>query len=72
MARASEPSPFNLYGGIYMSCNNANTSIGCTVNNCKHHCQSQNYCSLDKVMIGTHESDPTKCECVDCKSFEMK
>lgn len=55
-----------------MSCNKANTSIGCTVNNCKHHCQSQNYCSLDKIMIGTHESDPTKCECVDCKSFEMK
>lgn len=50
----------------------ANKSIGCTVASCKYHCNSEDYCSLDKVNIGTHESHPTDCQCVDCKSFEKK
>lgn len=49
-----------------------NESIGCTINNCKHHAQSENYCTLDKIMVGTHESNPTKKECTDCDSFECK
>ena len=49
-----------------------NSSIHCTVSNCTHHCQDQNYCGLNAVQIGTHESNPTKTECVDCNSFQMK
>jgi len=47
----------------------ANKSIGCTVEKCKNHCQSSNYCSLNTVQIGTHESNPKVPECVDCESF---
>ena len=49
-----------------------NTSIRCTVNNCAHHCQDQNYCNLNTVQIGTHEANPTEVQCVDCQSFKMK
>ena len=49
-----------------------NSSIGCTVNNCKYNNQSENYCTLEKIQVGTHESNPTQKECTDCNSFEMK
>ena len=49
-----------------------NESIKCTINNCKYHCQSENYCSLNEIQVGTHEANPTKKECTDCNSFEMK
>lgn len=49
-----------------------NSSIGCTVNNCQHHAQSEDYCTLNKIEVGTHESNPTKVECTDCKSFVCK
>ena len=52
--------------------NTPNTSIRCTVNNCAHHCQDQNYCALNTVQIGTHETNPTEVQCVDCQSFRMK
>ena len=54
-----------------MNCR-ANESIRCTVEQCKHHCDDKNYCSLDCVSIGTHESHPTVVQCVDCESFEVK
>ncbi len=54
------------------NCKNVNSSIECTVKECKYHCDSQNYCSLDKIHVQTHESNPTMCECVDCGSFECK
>ena len=41
---------------------NKNEAIGCTVNNCTHHAQGENYCTLNKIQIGTHESNPTKIE----------
>lgn len=50
----------------------ANRHIICSVVNCKHHLMSDNFCSLDRVNIGTHEMNPTKCECTDCNSFEKK
>ncbi len=50
----------------------ANRSIGCTVSQCAHHCGSQDYCSLDQIMIGTHEANPTMDQCTDCKSFRLK
>lgn len=56
-----------------MSCkNNVNRCISCTVASCAHHCDSEDYCTLDKVSIGTHEEHPTMCECTDCKSFKMR
>ncbi|MBR5485549.1 MAG: DUF1540 domain-containing protein [Oscillospiraceae bacterium] len=50
----------------------ANRSIGCTVQQCTHHCGSENYCTLDKITVGTHETNPTKIECTDCESFRLK
>lgn len=53
-------------------CNTANKSIGCTVTQCKYHCNSENYCSLDKIQVVTHESNPTMSQCTDCSTFEPK
>ena len=50
----------------------ANPSIKCTVQQCVHHCQSQNNCSLDSIVVGTHEMNPTVVECTDCQSFQVK
>lgn len=50
----------------------ANRSIGCTVTQCKHHCGSENFCSLDYIQVGTHETDPTVKQCTDCMSFDRK
>ena len=49
-----------------------NKSIACTVNNCTYHAQDVNYCTLDKILVGTHEKNPTKVECTDCESFKVK
>ena len=50
----------------------SNSSIQCSVNNCKHHAQDVNYCTLEKIKVGTHEENPTKMECTDCESFDSK
>lgn len=54
------------------NCHNCNTSIGCTVTQCEHHAQGQDYCTLDKISVGTHEANPTMVECTDCNSFRAK
>ncbi len=54
------------------TCYNANHCIACTVTQCKHHCSGENYCSLEKIQVGTHETDPTVKECTDCMSFAKK
>ena len=54
-----------------MSCKK-NESIRCSVQQCKFHCQDQNYCSLDSIQVGTHETNPTMNQCTDCESFELK
>lgn len=46
-----------------------NSSIRCTVEDCKYHCQS-NYCGLSSIEVGSHEEDPKRCENVDCESFK--
>ncbi len=51
---------------------NVNKSIQCTVEQCRHHCKSHDYCSLDTVQIGTHECDPSMEQCTDCLSFRAK
>ena len=52
--------------------NKANRSIGCTVTQCEYHCENENYCSLDKINVGTHEQNPTNVQCTDCESFKAK
>ena len=51
---------------------NKNESIKCTVEQCKHHACSENYCTLNSISIGTHEPNPTVAECTDCQSFVLK
>ena len=51
--------------------NHANKCIECTVRQCAHHCENENYCSLDRIMVGTHEKNPTVSQCVDCESFVL-
>jgi hypothetical protein len=50
----------------------ANKCIECTVRQCAHHCDTENYCSLDRIMVGTHEANPTMDQCTDCMSFRKK
>ena len=54
-----------------MSCH-ANHCIECTVQQCAYHCPGENYCSLDRILVGTHEENPTMDQCTDCKSFQLK
>lgn len=50
----------------------ANKCIECTVTQCQNHCGAQNFCSLDKIKVGTHEWNPTMDQCTDCLSFVKK
>ena len=59
-------------GDFKMSDKSPNQSIKCNVSNCKNHCNSQNYCSLNSVKIGTKDTNPMSCKCIDCESFEAK
>ena len=63
--------PISKKEELTMDCK-ANKSIECTVQQCAYHCDSENYCSLDKVRIVTHESNPTEIACTDCGSFKKK
>ena len=54
-----------------MNCN-ANKAIECTVKQCAHHCNEANFCSLDKILVGTHENNPKMDQCTDCMSFKKK
>lgn len=49
-----------------------NSSIKCSVQQCKFHNQSENYCTLNEIQVGTHEKNPTVVECTDCQSFILK
>lgn len=49
-----------------------NKSIECMVKNCTNHCQAENYCSLNKIRVGTHEATPTMDQCTDCQSFMLR
>jgi hypothetical protein len=69
------PDILHLYAKIKevtdMNCH-ANKSIECTVAQCAYHCDQENYCSLDRILVGTHEANPTMDQCTDCKSFRKK
>ncbi len=49
-----------------------NPSIHCDVSSCKYNLTGEHYCSLESIKIGTHEPNPSVCECVDCESFVKK
>lgn len=57
-----------------MDCANCkpNRAIECHVTQCNNHCAGQNFCSLDRVCIGTHECDPSLDQCTGCLSFVKK
>jgi hypothetical protein len=46
-----------------------NSNIKCTVSQCRNNMGSEDYCTLDCIMVGTHEANPTVPECTDCNSF---
>ena len=52
--------------------NNVNKSIECTVQSCANHSGKENYCSLERILVGTHESNPAMDQCTDCMSFRKK
>lgn len=62
----------NTYGTNACKSNKANPSIECTVKECAHHCENQNYCSLSMIRVVTHEQNPTEVACTDCSSFKKK
>nr|WP_077845523.1 DUF1540 domain-containing protein [Clostridium puniceum] len=45
--------------------------LGCSVTECKYNCKDANYCTLNKIKIGTHESTPKTVECTYCEPFEL-
>ena len=49
-----------------------NPSIKCSVKQCQYNNNSENYCTLASIMVGTHEQNPTMVECTDCQSFKLK
>lgn len=54
------------------STDKANKAIGCTITNCVNHYGMENYCSLPKILVGTHEQNPDRIECTDCESFKLR
>ena len=46
-----------------------NSNIHCSVTQCTHNMVNENYCGLDCICVGTHESNPTVPECTNCDSF---
>ncbi len=51
---------------------NINRSIECSVEDCRHHCRECDYCSLDKIMIGSHMTLMQGERSTDCRSFDAK
>ena len=50
----------------------ANKCIECTVTQWRNHCETSNFCALDRIRVGTHEMNPTMDQCTDCLSFQCK
>ncbi|MBQ5695378.1 MAG: DUF1540 domain-containing protein [Clostridium sp.] len=49
-----------------------NESIGCTVTECKFHCEDDNYCTLKHIQVVCHTNFASSKECTDCGSFVKK
>jgi hypothetical protein len=46
-----------------------NNSIKCSVCECAHHAQAQNYCTLNEINVGCCSPKATSCDCTECASF---
>lgn len=55
-----------------MLVNGKNECIQCTIGNCTYHANGENYCTLEKIMVGTNQTNPTNKESTDCQSFIMR
>ena len=55
-----------------MKVNGKNERIEWTTKDCTFHNQKENYGTLDRIKVGTHEANPTQKECTDCESFVNK
>ena len=55
-----------------MKVNGKNESIKCTIKNCAYNAQSEDYCTLDDIKVGTHEMNQTKKDCKYCEYFVNK
>lgn len=60
-----------LREGSFMK-HNHNDSIACTVGECKFHCTTDDYCTLDKIQVAKHEPVASTVECTDCNSFQKR
>jgi hypothetical protein len=47
-----------------------NSSIGCTVTECKFHYKDDNYCTLRKIEVVKHAGRAETVEQTDCGSFK--
>ncbi|MBU3104525.1 DUF1540 domain-containing protein [Clostridium gasigenes] len=47
-----------------------NSSIGCSVPECKFHCKDDNYCTLDNIQVVKHSQEADSIESTDCGSFK--
>ena len=61
----------SMIGVVLMETKRSNKSIICTVKHCAYHACDEDYCSLNSIRVGTHESNPTQSQCVDCESFRL-
>lgn len=49
-----------------------NNSISCSVNECAHHANGENYCTLDKINVTKCSSKSCCCADTECDSFKSK
>ena len=49
-----------------------NEGIECTVNECKHHSNEGEYCSLNRIKVVKHGGIDNSIEHTDCSTFEPK
>ncbi|KHD36572.1 hypothetical protein NL50_08570 [Clostridium acetobutylicum] len=49
-----------------------NSSIGCTVSECRFHCKDDNYCTLDQIKVVKHNNRAEQVEHTDCGSFKVE
>jgi hypothetical protein len=63
----------NIKGVIYMENTmhgKHNSSIGCTVEECKFNDKVDQFCTLPKIQVEKHETKATSKQCTDCGSFQ--
>jgi len=53
---------------------NHNNAIGCSVSECRYHCNQDDYCTLSKIEVGKDSGETKACSCseTECSSFESK